>query len=571
MKKIIQKLVIFSLSINCFFLSVPVYASNAQPFSFFKSYTEETLASSTNAKKIYRYLVQKMGLNSAAACGILANIRRESLFDPNTLGDSGTSYGICQWHDTAPGIGRYTNLINWCTENGYDYTTLSGQIRFLHYELSQNSPSILYNGKTILDYMLNIENTPDGAYEAGYYWCNTFEVPFSNNPERRAQECDARGILARDIYWTAYGEPTVSALLPIENGIQIQWESFDVAAQYELYRYINNDPSTLTLIEVTDDTGFLDESVKSGNLYTYLLCAVMTRADQTTYTVNAKEISTYYLATPVITTITGSSEAQRVKWKKVRGATSYAIYRSENEGEFSLIDTTSSTTYRDITAITSGSRYDYKIVACHEEEGTEIVYSPSSSRMGTFSLSTPTISSIKSVSDGIKLVWEKVPKAKYYTIYRSLDGSSYREIATVTNRSFVDTDVTNSATVKYKVCAYFLGQYGQISKSLAAESSATFYLKAPKITSLASNASGSITPKWSRNKNATGYEIEYCKNKSFKKSVTSLKIVTNDTTSWTIRNLSKGTAYYVRVRSYLVKDGKKYYSAYSSIKKCTTK
>ena len=80
-----------------------------------------------------------------------------------------------------------------------------------------------------------------------------------------------------------------------------------------------------------------------------------------------------------------------------------------------------------------------------------------------------------------------------------------------------------------------------------------------------------MTPKWTQNENATGYEIQYCKSKSFKSNATTLLIVTNDTTSWRIKNLKKGQSYYVRVRSYVTKDGKRSYSAYSAAKKCTVK
>lgn len=44
--------------------------------------------------EIFEYLTGTMNLNQAAACGILANIQYESGFNPNALGDNGTSYGI---------------------------------------------------------------------------------------------------------------------------------------------------------------------------------------------------------------------------------------------------------------------------------------------------------------------------------------------------------------------------------------------------------------------------------------------------------------------------------------------
>ncbi len=149
----------------------------------------------SNADVIFSFLTNQMGLNSAAACGVLANIEKESSFNPNASGDSGTSYGICQWHDS-----RFTALRNWCSSNGYDYTTLTGQLYYLKKELSANNSSYLWNGKTIYDKLAAVANTADGAYNAGYIWCYYYEVPA--NKETRAQE---RGNSARNSYWPVYG------------------------------------------------------------------------------------------------------------------------------------------------------------------------------------------------------------------------------------------------------------------------------------------------------------------------------------------------------------------------------
>lgn len=536
----------------------------------YSSSAEEVLATSSNAKEIYHFLVYNMGLNSAAACGILANLRRESYFNPDRLGDAGTSYGICQWHDTSTGVGRYTNLINWCTQNGYDYTQLEGQLQFLYHELSQNNSDILHNGRTILDYMRTIENSSEGAYTAGYYWCDTFEVPFSNNPDKRAAECDARGTLARDIYWPAYCEPTLDDTQIVAGGIQVNWEAFTGASRYELYRYANGDPSTITLVAATTDTYAIDTTVASGNNYTYMMCAVIQQADGTTYTANAKEVTQYYLAPAEITTIIGHSTYQKIKWDKVGGATKYIVYRSDDDNGYVEIGSTDKTSFKDTTAQTSDVRYSYQVYVCHEEEGKDPLISLASNAMGNYTLSQPQITSIANVSSGIKIKWDKVPKAKFYSICRSINGKAYEEIASVSQKSYTDTDIDASGTVKYKIYAHFTGTKGQTSISKVSKTVSISYLSVPKLSSIATSG-GSMTPKWTQNKDVTGYEIQYCKSKSFKSNVTTLLIVTNDTTFWRIRNLQKGQSYYVRVRSYITKNGKRSYSAYSAVKKCNVK
>lgn len=147
----------------------------------------------TNEQIIFDYLTTKMGINSAAACGVLANIEKESGFNPNIYGDGGTSYGICQWHDMKEGVGRFTNLKNYCAEHSLDYQTLEGQLEFLSYELENLVPRV-WNA------LFSAENSEDGAFGAAYAWCYYFEIPA--NREVKAVE---RGNLAKEKYWPIYG------------------------------------------------------------------------------------------------------------------------------------------------------------------------------------------------------------------------------------------------------------------------------------------------------------------------------------------------------------------------------
>lgn len=69
---------------------------------------------------------------------------------------------------------------------------------------------------------------------------------------------------------------------------------------------------------------------------------------------------------------------------------------------------------------------------------------------------------------------------------------------------------------------------------------------------------------WKRKSDVDGYQIQYSKNKKFKKGNRSQYVESATTKSFVISGLKKNTKYYVRIRTY-VKDsnGKKYYSAWS--------
>ncbi|MBR6481658.1 MAG: hypothetical protein IKT26_00305, partial [Bacteroidaceae bacterium] len=64
------------------------------------------------------------------ACAVCANIEKESGYNPNAWGDSGTSYGLCQWRNN-----NFTKLKTYCSNYGYDYTSLDSQLNFLIWDL----------------------------------------------------------------------------------------------------------------------------------------------------------------------------------------------------------------------------------------------------------------------------------------------------------------------------------------------------------------------------------------------------------------------------------------------------
>lgn len=139
-------------------------------------------SASQNEDIVYNFLVNDMGYSKAAAIGVIANIAAESGFNPNVYGDSGTSYGICQWHNS-----RFTALKNFCFKRGVDYTDIQAQLLYLKYELS---------GTSVDRYLRSVSNDRNGAYNAAYYFCYHFERPTNTN-----NTSIKRGNSAINTYW----------------------------------------------------------------------------------------------------------------------------------------------------------------------------------------------------------------------------------------------------------------------------------------------------------------------------------------------------------------------------------
>lgn len=90
----------------------------------------------TVQERVWNFL-RAQGFSAAATAAIMGNIQQESGFDP-TIEEIGNAigYGLCQWS-----YERRTNLETWCNNNGYDYTTVEGQLAYLIYELEGGDPT----------------------------------------------------------------------------------------------------------------------------------------------------------------------------------------------------------------------------------------------------------------------------------------------------------------------------------------------------------------------------------------------------------------------------------------------
>lgn len=125
---------------------------------------------------------QGKGLPVAIGVGIAANIDSESKFRTDAVGDSGTSFGICQWHNE-----RGTAMKSYCNNYGGDWANnFTGQLEYLWYELNHYS----YLGFPELKV---VPNTLQGAKQAADIFVRKFERPSdvegaSERRQAKAQE-----------------------------------------------------------------------------------------------------------------------------------------------------------------------------------------------------------------------------------------------------------------------------------------------------------------------------------------------------------------------------------------------
>lgn len=117
---------------------------------------------SNNAKSVVQFMMAQ-GLNAAAGVGVAANIKHESGFRTDAIGDNGTSFGICQWHLSRGEKMKQMAGTNW-------KTNMSGQLQYLWYELTTSY-------KSTLRHLKSVTNNEAGAKSAAEYFVRNFERP----------------------------------------------------------------------------------------------------------------------------------------------------------------------------------------------------------------------------------------------------------------------------------------------------------------------------------------------------------------------------------------------------------
>jgi hypothetical protein len=159
----------------------------------------------SNMDTVYTYLTGTLGLNTAAACGVMANMVYESRFSASLT--TSKYLGILQWDYNAVGANSGYSMSSWMEENGYELTSLSGQLAYLKYHLTESKD---YKCADTYSTLTSTSNSADGAYNAGYYFCYNYE-----RPSNKASASTARGNLASQVLYKVYGPQETVTETPV--------------------------------------------------------------------------------------------------------------------------------------------------------------------------------------------------------------------------------------------------------------------------------------------------------------------------------------------------------------------
>ena len=148
----------FKIRIEDFYINPLDYVDPSNPRPTSASDLSISYSEGSSNKQSICLSLQESGFSVNATAALLSNIKHESGFRPNVDGDDGTSYGLCQWHES-----RKTDLQRYCDD---DYSTIACQLDFLVYELKNKYKSV-YRSLT----------SNNSTYQMAFDFCYTFEVP----------------------------------------------------------------------------------------------------------------------------------------------------------------------------------------------------------------------------------------------------------------------------------------------------------------------------------------------------------------------------------------------------------
>lgn len=120
----------------------------------------------------------KKGLTLNQAIGIAGNLRVESDYKADAVGDNGTSFGIAQWHNE-----RWDALKRYAIEKNEDYRDFYTQLDFIWYELNSsesNALTKLREAKTVEQASLNFAKYYERPQASTYAIRETYSKQIEN-------------------------------------------------------------------------------------------------------------------------------------------------------------------------------------------------------------------------------------------------------------------------------------------------------------------------------------------------------------------------------------------------------
>ena len=340
-------------------------------------------------------------------------------------------------------------------------------------------------------------------------------------------------------------KPVISSISNTVSAVQIKWSAVPDASNYRVFKKVNGKWAELA---DTKGTSYIDESVISGNPYTYTVRCVT--ADGETYTssfdTNGKTI--IFISAPTAT-LSSTSTGVKVTWNAVNGAEKYRVFKKVS-GKWTALTDTTATSYVD-TAVATGNSYTYT-VRCISADGKTYTSNFDSTGKTAKYMAVPAFT-VANAANGVKVTWNDVNGAENYRVFKKISGK-WTALGDTSSTSYLDTTAATNTSYTYTVRC--ISADGKTYTSNFNSSGKTIkFMATPTFT--VANAANGVKVTWDAVNGAENYRV-------FKK-ISGKWTALGDTSLTTYLDTTAvtGTSYTYTVRC-ISSDGKTYTSNFNT-------
>lgn len=226
---------------------------------------------------------------------------------------------------------------------------------------------------------------------------------------------------------------------------------------------------------------------------------------------------------PALTGVSTTASGTTVSWNAVKGAGGYAVYRRSGSSGWTLIGSSTTTSYVDRSKLTNGTTYYYTVRAHKGSWDTAYSnrynskYWTSYDTTGVRAVHTATPSLKKTTTNtesGINISWSPVSGVGGYAVYRKASGGSWAMIGHTSSTSYTDKTAAEGKDYYYTVRAYRgsfstadANKYGAVYWSSYDSSGVKAnFIKTPDLSGL-TISDNTRTVSWSKVSGASGYVV----------------------------------------------------------------
>lgn len=355
----------------------------------------------------------------------------------------------------------------------------------------------------------------------------------------------------------------VTQINAYNDSLEMEWKPVSAADGYKVYLK-DSKGNTIYSAGVTENK-ILIPNLRTSSSYEFKVRAYYIGTGEKRVYGKCTKSKTVYTAPAKIVNVSAKGKTSgsiSISYNKIKSATSYGIYRKvDNSDKYEYIGSTKDTTYV-AEGLEPSKKYSFKVRAVTRLNDTTKILGEYSDVVEAYTKLLPVknlkVSNITGSS--FELSWDSEDVSNYEIIGYSENGKEISRKRTNANNYFV-SKLKPGTVQTYKVRNVKKNEDGKMMYSNFSDVKIITTPSKAKGLKATGSSSASVSLKWNKVSNVSGYRIYSCN-----KSSGSKKLLGNTSkTTFTVKNLKSSTKYYFVIKSYKKSGSVKAFGDYSSV------